>query len=101
MNRRLELHEKLCGILGTRNVYFQQPESIKMSYPAIVYKLDKINEIYANGSGYLACKRYSIILIDRDPDTIYLDKMLALPMCRFERFYPADNLNHYVFSLYY
>ena len=38
--RRLELHEILCTILGSRNVYFQPPESIKMNYPAIVYGLD-------------------------------------------------------------
>jgi len=35
-DRRLKLHEILCGILNTRNAYFQPPESVKMNYPAIV-----------------------------------------------------------------
>ena len=38
MKTRYELHEFLCEILGSRNVYFQPPESVKMKYPAIVYE---------------------------------------------------------------
>jgi len=34
-NRRIQLHEILCDVLGTRNVYFQPPESVDMNYPAI------------------------------------------------------------------
>ena len=34
---REELHELLVSVLGSRNVYFQPPESIRMQYPAIVY----------------------------------------------------------------
>ena len=47
-DRRLELHEILCGILNTRNAYFQPPESVKMNYPAIVYALSNIKSLYAN-----------------------------------------------------
>ena len=32
MDRRLKLHEELCDILGSRNVYFQPPETVKMKY---------------------------------------------------------------------
>lgn len=100
-NRRLELHEMLCGILGTRNVYFQPPESIKMNYPAIVYSLDNVENKYANDGVYLSARRYSVIVIDKDPDSIIVDKIALLSKCRFDRFYTKDNLNHYVFELYF
>ena len=40
MASRLELQDTLETILESRNVYFNPPESIKMNYPAIIYKLD-------------------------------------------------------------
>lgn len=101
MNRRLELHEKLCEILGSRNVYFQPPESVRMVYPAIVYSIDGVDTIHADNGVYKTIDRYSVILIDRDPDTRIFNKLRALPLCRFERPYKADNLNHYMFSLFY
>ena len=35
---RLELQSVLEQTLGSRNVYFQPPASVKMKYPAIVYE---------------------------------------------------------------
>ena len=39
--------------------------------------------------------------IDEDPDSLFVDKLIALPTCRFVRPYKADNLNHWVFALHY
>lgn len=100
-NRRLKLHEILCGILGTRNVYFQPPASVRMNYPAIVYGLDDIENTYANDRVYLFTKRYFVTVIDRNPDSLIVDEVALLPMCRFSRSYTKDNLNHYVFELYF
>lgn len=100
-NRRLQLHEVLCKILGTRNVYFQPPESIQMNYPAIVYSLDNIKNMYANDGVYLSARRYAVTVIDKDPDSPIADKICLLPTCRFNRSYKKDNLNHYVFELYF
>ena len=69
---RLELHELLVTILGNRNVYFQPPSSIKMKYPAIVYSRSKIDDKNANND-----------------------------VCKFDRSFSSDNLNHNVFTLYY
>ena len=101
MSRRLELHDTLCGILGSKQVYFQPPETIKMQYPAIVYSIDIINTPYADNRVYLSFDRYSVTVIDRDPDSIIPSKILSLPMCEFDRFYTKNNLNHYVFKLYF
>lgn len=100
-NRRLQLHEVLCKILGTRNVYFQPPESIQMNYPAIVYSLDDIENVFANNGIYLSPRRYAVTVIDEDPDSSIVDKFSLLPMCRFNRSYTKDNLNHDVFELYF
>ena len=35
---RPALHEKLCEILGSRNVYFDPPSNIHINYPCIIYK---------------------------------------------------------------
>ena len=39
MGTRLELQNKLEELLGSRHVYFQPPESVKMEYPAIKYSM--------------------------------------------------------------
>lgn len=101
MADRLQLHELLCSILGSRNVYFQPPESIRMNYPAIVYALDAIENTYANDRVYLSERRYAVTVIDVDPDSLIADKIAMLPLCRFNRLYTSDNLNHYVFELYF
>lgn len=100
-DKRLELQTKLETILGSKNVYFQPPESLKINYPAIVYSLDDYNSTFADNGVYLFHKRYSVTLIDKNPDSEFRDKIKGLPMCEFSRFYTKDNLNHYNFSLFY
>ena len=100
-NDRLALHEILCEALGSRNVYFQPPETIKMKYPAIVYSLDNIQNVHADDGVYLSHRRYSVTLIDKNPDSSTVERLSALPMCQFNRHYTSDNLNHFVFTLYF
>lgn len=101
MRHRLELHELLCKTLGSRKVYFQPPESVKMEYPAIVYSRDDIENTFAENSVYKQDHQYQIVVINKDPDSKVVDAISMLPMCRFVRHYEADNLNHDVFSIYY
>lgn len=98
MADRLELHNILLAILP--NVYFRSPESNRMIYPAIRYDLSKMNRRYANNASYINRPAYEIILIDRDPDSEYVDELLKLPFCSFDRTYQSDGLNHWVFTLY-
>lgn len=100
--KRLELHEKFAEILGSRNVYFQPPESVRMSYPAIVYNLSNVKPKRANNDMYVFWKRYSVTVIDKDPEADWVESMLdTFEYCQFERHYAADNLNHWQFSIYY
>lgn len=101
MASRLTLQRELEELLGSSNVYFQPPSSVKMRYPAIRYSLSNMQNNHADNLVYKHSKAYELILIDPDPDSIFIDKLLRLPYCRFDRCYPADNLNHYIFTLYY
>lgn len=102
MASRLELHEELCEVLGSRNVYFQAPASVKMQYDAIRYSLGGKDLKRANDKIYKSMNKYEGVIITRDPDTTIPDELLAhFEMCSLGRPYPADNLNHYPFTLYY
>jgi hypothetical protein len=101
MNRRLELHEILCEKLGSRNVYFQPPESIKMKYPAIVYSLSDVVVRHANNANYNMHRVYDITIIDVNPDTTILDSILELPYTSFDRAFVSDNLNHFILTINY
>ena len=102
MAKREDLHEELCSILGSRNVYFNPPESVRMQYDAIRYSLGGKNLKRANNKIYNFVNKYEGVVITRNPDTPIPDKILLhFEMCSFGRPYTADNLNHYPFTIYY
>lgn len=107
MSRRLKLHNALCDILSCPNngpecrAYFQPPSSVKMKYPAIVYALDDIENTFANDGVYLSARKYSVTVIDSDPDNSLVDKVASMPTSRFNRYYTKDNLNHDVFEIFF
>lgn len=101
MKSSLELQTELEELLGTRNVYFQPPESIKLKYPAIVYSLADIRNIHASNVVHKKDTAYTLTYIDEDPDSENVEKISNLRYCSFDRFFTSDNLNHYTFTLYY
>ena len=101
MSNRLKLHELLCETLGSRQVYFQPPESVQMKYPAIVYSRNRIDNEHANDGVYMQSPSYSITVIDKNSDSEIVERVSRLPMCRFDRRFTADNLNHDTFTVYY
>lgn len=102
MDSRLSLHEELCILLDSRNAYFQPPENIKMEYPCVRYKLSNPDVKFANNKPYSLVNGYEITFIDKDPDADYIAKMYSMfSNVRFDRCYTADNLNHWVFTLFY
>ena len=102
MASRLELHEKFCEVLGTRNVYFNPPESVKMSYDAIRYQSAGKDTKHANDMVYMNTNRYEGVYITRESDSTVPDEMISrFKMCSFGSPYKADNLNHHPFTLYY
>lgn len=83
------------------HVYFQEPPSMKMQYPCIVYKRSDMNIDHADNAPYSLKKRWSITVIDRDPDSDIPGKVAMLPTVSYDRNFVANNLNHDVFTLFF
>lgn len=102
MAKRLELHNILCGILGSNNVYYQPPENLKLKYPCIIYNLSPGKMIHAGGKIYSMREKYNLTVIDTNPQsTIYKDLVMGLPYCGFNRHYVTDGLIHDSLDVYY
>lgn len=99
--RQEMLQTKLEEILGSENVYFQPPESIKMKYPCIIYQLQSYDLRYADNIVYKKKRRWRLTVVDKDPQSEIVDKIVDLPYCYFDRFFTKDGLNHWSLSLYF
>lgn len=102
MASRIDLQNKLETILNSRNVYFQPPSTINISYPAIIYELDKIDTFRADNKHYKLNNKYTVTLIHKNPDNDVVEKILmTFDYCSLNKTYSSDNLHHYVFEIYY
>ena len=101
MANRLDLQTELEELLGSRNVYFQPPASVRINYPAIVYTRSDIDNTFADDSVYMQSHFYEVTVIDEDPDSKIVDAVSKLPTCRFSRHVTSENLNHDTFIIYY
>ena len=118
---RLDLHEELVNVLGSRNVYFVPDQSIRLRYPCIIYQLEREDIKRANNKPYLLRNQYQVTVISYDPDSdefegktitdsnvdMQGDSIIERLLYHFEWIeratnrYVVDNLNHDVFTLYY
>jgi len=96
---RLSLHETLKEL--TEHVYFQAPPNNQVQFPCILYSRDGTSAQHADNELYRHAKRYQVTVIDRDPDSELADTVEQLPYCAFERRFAADDLNHFVFNLFF
>ncbi len=101
MAQRLELQALLVSLLGSSNVYFQPPPTVKMQYPCIIYKRDYLLTDFADNKPYNYKKRYQVTVVDANPDSAIHEKVAVLPLCSYDRFYTADGLNHDVYNLFF
>lgn len=101
MGRRADLHHILENTLGSRNVYFEPPESFKLTYPCIVYSLDGHFERPADNTQYSLVKRYTLTYITQKADDPMVDKIEALQYCSLNRPFMSANLRHYAYTIFY
>lgn len=101
MDKRLELHQILVDLVEPYKVYFQPPASIMLEYPCIIYNLEDIAIDYADSIKYGKTTAYTVTVICQNPDFDIPNKLLALDYCRFDRHFISENLNHFVFNLFY
>ena len=101
MASRLELQSKLEELLGSRSVYYNPPESVQMTYPAIRYTKKNIAVKRASNTIHMQKTCYELTVISSKPDEPVIQQLLELPYCSYDRPYKSSNLNHDVLTLYY
>jgi len=101
MANRTELQLKLEEILGSTNVYYQPPETVKLTYPCIVYELKKISTVKADSTKYLFNKSYIVTYISKKTDDTIVTNLLSLEHSAHDRHYVKDGLYHDVFTIYF
>lgn len=92
------LHKALSDCGEDENVYFQPPETVKLKYPCILYKLRTLTSEYANDDPYHKMIGYDVTYITRDPKSKVPTKLLGLPQFAFDRYYTFENLHHYAYT---
>ena len=96
------LQSKLETIPGVKKVYFQPPSTEKLKYPCIICTFDGINSKAADNSKYFAWPKFSLTVIDYDLESQIPMHILAFNdgvTVSMDRYFTADNLNHWVFSI--
>lgn len=101
MARRKIFNSLLKEVLGSDNVYYQPPESVKLKYPAIVYFKNNVHINHADNVPYTKKTRYSVTYIGSDPDSDIPEKISEIPTATFDNSFTADYLHHEVYSIYF
>lgn len=96
---RLDFHKLLQEVTQCKNIYFRPPSLLK--YPCIIYDEDRPSVYHADNSKYKTDTRYTVTVIDANPDSKYPALLDTIPMSGRDRNYQADNLNHWVFTIYF
>ena len=102
MDKRLELQYKLEELLGSENVYFQPPETIKLKYPCIIYSLDPTYTAHADNRNYITTNRYHIKHIYKKLSNTLKDEFLnEFMMISHDNAMIADSMYNDDFTLYF
>lgn len=96
---QIELQELLEGLTDVKKAYQQPPTTLE--YPCILYERDDSFVTHADNLRYLFKKRYSVTVMDRNPNSIIPDQVEALRYARINRTFRKDGLNHWVYTLYF
>ena len=101
-DRRLLLQSELEALLGTANVYFQPPESLKIKFPCYIYNFERPDTLRADNRIYRIHDRYQLTYITKNPvDPLIDETLLHFTHIALDRHFTKDNLNHYIYSIYY
>lgn len=96
---RIDFHKLLLTL--TPNVYFQEPTNINIKYPAIIYKLSKVDTTNANDRVYTSMRKYEVTLIDDDPDSNLIDRLLSFKYATFDRQIIYQGITNTILNIYY
>ena len=102
MASREDFQKRLEEFIGSKNVYFQPPESFKINYPCIIYELDFVRIHRADNKAYNQQFRYAVTYVSAKPRLDMVTRFAEeFELCAFDRAFKADGLYHYIFNIYY
>lgn len=91
---RLELQAKLEEILGSSNVYYQEPPNTGMKFPCILYELDKLQTRRADNKPYITSNRWTVHHMYKSVknDTIMETMVNSFLRCEHDRRIKSDGV---------
>lgn len=102
MGQFLDLQMKLSELMEGNMVKFQPPPGYQLTYPCLVYNISSGTTRFAENMPYLFTRRYTLTLMDRNPDSIFFDRIAkAFPMITVDRCFSTQGIHHFVYTLYY
>jgi len=97
---RDDLDEKLRACFSeSPHVYYNPPEKLKMTYPAILYFHTGGRNFHANNIVHAQTHGYKITVVDRDPESPLAKQVSKIPGVAQGPNYRADNLYHFTFTI--
>ena len=98
-----EIRDYFSSIEGLRKVYLQPPSSEKLIYPCLIITQDVPSALYSDDTPYLVWPTYELTLIDPDMESSIpaeiVRKSIGNYYIRFGRYFVADNLCHWSYTL--
>lgn len=101
------LHDILCEVIGApfpdgeSHVYFSPPDGMQLRYPCMIYNYSNDLDDFADNIHYRSSRRYSVTIIDEDPDSKIPKRLVQLPYCSSDRNFDTEGLSHFVYTLFY
>ncbi len=98
-----QLQSFLSELFGddVQEVYIQPPAGMQMVYPCITIARSTGATAFADNEVHRHQKRYVLTAIAEDPDSGLYEVLASLPRCVHDRSFPADNLTHDVFTIFF
>jgi hypothetical protein len=96
-----ELQTLLREIEGVTEAYFQKPGNLTLTPPYIVYEIDDEYVARADDTAFAFWNRYTVTIVDRDPDSPIRATVRDLPHASMDRKFISGGLYHFVYNLYF
>lgn len=103
----IPLHDLLSNVLKevndkyAKNCYYEPPSNIKIKYPCIIYHLSNDQNRFADNIIHKRYKRYTVTIIDTNPDSKIPDKLQEIPYCSLDRVFSSSGLTNFIYNLFY
>lgn len=102
-SKRLTFRDELASIAGDMiKLYYQPPDTVRMTYPCIVYSLSDVDLVKANDSVYINNRTYRVQYIDRSTSMDIPEKLIeGFQFVKFIDRSVIENLNHTTLEITY